>query len=280
MKLKDLMFGAALACLAGGLMAPTANAAVTGAEVLKGIQYDQTGPGVLTPRPSGPAFFAAEVFDDNLTEFDGGMMTFPGPASPISMVPDGFGDVFTTENAATGAALDVKYPTGTYVLMATNSSTSASYSASLPYYTDLPPAGAPPELAPGSFTSLQNVKPHNALTLDFNSFTPDARDTSSNTVVEIFDPFDNLVFDQLLPASATNTVVPANTLPHSGSYVLILSFDNSIEGNAAGVPLVTLGVQNTFVAFSAAPEPGSWALTILGAGLAGATLRRRRTALS
>ena len=67
MKLKDLMFGAALACLAGGLMAPTANAAVTGAEVLKGIQYDQTGPGVLTPRPSGPAFFAAEVFDDNLT---------------------------------------------------------------------------------------------------------------------------------------------------------------------------------------------------------------------
>jgi hypothetical protein len=278
MKLEDLMFGAALACLAGGLAAPAANAAVTGAAVVKGVQYDQIGPSVLTPRPSGPAFFEGELFDNNPADFDGGVMTFPGPSSPMSMIPDGFGDVFTTENGASGPALDAVFPTGTYTLKATNSSTLASFSTSLPYYTDLPPSGAPPELAAGSFSSLQNLDPHQALTLDFNTFTPDVRDTSSATSLNIFDAAGDLVFAQVLPASATDAVLPANTL-HGGSYVLIFSFSNLIEGNAGGIPLDTLGVQNTFVAFTAVPEPRSWGLTILGASLAGAMLRRRRAAL-
>jgi hypothetical protein len=280
MKLKDLMVGAALACLAGGLMAPAANAAATGAEVLKGIQYDQTGPSVLTPRlASGPAFFAAEVFASNPTDFDTGMMTFPGPASPITMIPDGAGGVFTTEGAS-NAALDAKYPTGTYTLTATNSSTSATFSASLPYYTDLPPSGAPPQLSAGTFTALQNLNPHQSLTLNFNSFTPDARDTTSETAFQIFDPLDNSIVLQNLPSSATSVFLPANTLAPGSSYVLVLSFANVIEGFGSGVPLDTLGVQNTFVSFStsAVPEPRSWALMILGAGLAGAMLRRKRTA--
>jgi len=102
------------------------------------------------------------------------------------------------------------------------------------------------------------------------------------------------VFDWATPSFANNSFTLVNGVVTNSNFVAVagnaqlwlngssfnyLSLDddaNSFIGNTDG----PAGVTYTVSQVSAAPEPATWAMLILGFGLAGATLRRRRTAVS
>ncbi|MEO8813371.1 MAG: PEPxxWA-CTERM sorting domain-containing protein [Caulobacteraceae bacterium] len=277
--------------LAGTLLgAPiAANAQAVGADVGKNLEYQQTGPTTVIPYNGGTnAFIFARSFFANPGDFDGGSMSFPGPASPQayngSESGGGFNDVGYFSPYMTQAALDTAFPTGiTYALTATNSVSHASQTINVPYLADYYTADIP-ALTAASFTALQGANPNAGLTLSFNSFTPAANAGFGQGFFSIYDYTTGMgVFAASgFSPSTTSVSFGPHTLTAGDSYTYELIFDDGVTGidPASGLAYTARSDQRTFGLFSAGPagvpEPAAWALMLAGFGLAGAGLRRSR----
>ena len=277
----------AVTLMLAGWSAQGARAQIVSAEVAQGLEYQQTSGGVAAYNGGVNASFTAITFAPS-GAFDGGSVSFPGPASPQSFNISGLLDCCGNYGVGYGtgylapAVLNANYPTGiTYTLTATNSGTLASESVQIPFLNPLYPSVIP-ELTAASFNALQNLNPSAAITIDFNSspVNPDA--TFGQVFFTITDVTTNttVVNDAGLPSSTTSVTVGAGTFAAGDSYGFELIFDNGVQGAYGDVATTARSGLRTFGLFTVAvPEPSTWAMMLLGfAGLGAAGHRRAQRA--
>ena len=141
-------------------------------------------------------------------------------------------------------------------------------------------AGAPPASLSGVGTAVA----YNTLT-----FTADVAGTYNFLMTSVtagYDPFLALYLGSFNPGAALTNVLVANDdlgdFQHSGftralttgqTYVAVLTGFNNTDFGAYNLTISGLGAIAAGV-----PEPAAWALMIIGLGLGGALLRRRRAA--
>jgi hypothetical protein len=269
-------------------------AAIDNIDVARSLRYRQTSGTTFIPTNGGSnAFFYARAFFDNPSEFDGGFVTRTGSAAVnnfnISGLLDCCGNFGLGYQSAfvTPATMNALFPVGeTYTVTATNSTTMTQQSVSVDFVQDVFDA-AFPLLDTASFNALQNIAVANALSLSFNSFQGNANAEHSQAFFVLRDVTANSVVLNLagLNASQTTANIAANTFVAGHDYSYEIIFDNFVRENVGGVAAVTRSDRRTIGFFSVAqsavvPEPGTWALMIVGFGAAGAALRRRRSALA
>jgi PEP-CTERM motif len=243
-------------------------------------------PSTVVPYNGGVnAFLFGRVFYPNIDSFDGGVMTFPGPASPQAFNISGFLDCCGDNGRGyqtgymTPADLNTNYPSIiTYTLTATNSMTSASESVNISYQdvftSDIP------QLTAASFSALQGANPNVGMTVDFNSFTPNAGADFGQGFFTIYDSTtDTVAFSDsgFMPTTTAISFGPG-TLAAGNQYEYELIFDDGINSSYNGIATTARSDQRTLGFFSAAvPEPSTWAMLLAGfAGLGFAGYRRGR----
>jgi hypothetical protein len=273
-----------------GWSAPGAHAQIVSADVGQNLEYQQTSGGVAPFNGGVNGFFFAREFAPP-SAFDGGSVSFPGPASPQSFNISGFLDCCGNYGLGyqTGyiapADMNTNYPTGiTYTITATNSVTLASESVQIPFLNPLY-ASVTPELTTASFNALQNLNPAAAITINFNSSPVNPLATFGQDFFTITDLTTDMtvVNDAGLPSTTTSVTVGAGTFTAGDSYAFELIFDNGVQGQYGDVAttarsdLRTLGY---FTVPTGVPELSTWAMLLIGlAGLGVAEhLRANRAA--
>jgi hypothetical protein len=265
----------------------------------KNLQLTQTDAAGDMANPTD--YFAARAFYQDTADFDSATLTWPGPASPVSMnnVPGTYqflnGQtaagyyIAQSPSYATQSALDTAYPMGSYEYDLFNSGNpSLNASSTIDYSTDLYPANQP-TLTAASFNSLQGLDTTQAATVSFGAIedNPDLDSTSDSDYVflDVYTAgFGSDVYSTFSasPDGLTSLLIPANTLAPGTSYSLLLDFDNRISGfDGNGVNQFQLFDVKTEVDFTTAaavvtPEPAGFALAGLGL-LALAFIRYRHT---
>ena len=216
MKSSVLYFSA----IASSLLAyAPARADIVSADVGDNLEYQQTAPSTVSPANGGTnGFFFARAFF-NPGDFDGGNVSFSGPASPQTFNASGlldccghFGMAYQT-SYITPAFQSTNFPTGiTYTITATNSVTSASQSVNILFAQDLY-STVTPALTASSFSALQNLNPNAAMTIGFNNFAANANAGFAQTFFTIYDLTANttVVNDAGLDPSTTSVSVAAGT---------------------------------------------------------------------
>jgi hypothetical protein len=248
---------------------------ITGVDIFKNILYTQSS----GASPTTPSLYFAdlELRSQTLGDFTDVSVTYPGPASPTSL-PEvsptffSYGPPFGTQ-----AAMDAAIPFGAYDFAATNSGTSFSQTATLNYSTDAF-TSAIPALSAASFSALNGLNPTTALTVGFNSFTPNAAASEGFTFFSIFNGSGTFFSDGFLAPNSTSLILPAGTLAANTTYLFELDFSDRINGTDPAISVPTLvgsdvrtdGTFTTGPAFSQAPEPsalllGGSALLVLAA---------------
>lgn len=236
-------------------------------DIFKNISYTQSSGAAPT---SATGFFAnVELTSANPNDFNNVSVTYPGPGSPLSLPqisPTFFG---SGPGFATQAAMNAAIPFGAYHYTATN--TGVSVAATLNYTTDAF-TSAVPALSSATFSALQGLNPNMALTVGFNSFTPNAAASQGLTFFTIFNSSGTVFSDGFLAPGTTSLVLPGGTLAANTTYSFELDFSDRINGtDPNGIPTLvgsdvrTDGTFTTGAAVVATPEPG--ALLLVGGGL-------------
>ena len=225
-----------------------------------------------------------EVFMQSASDFNGGTMTYLGPASspgpylPMTLVPlTGDPLILAPTNLPSGfptlAALNAAFPFGTYKVDLTNSVTSASESVTLSYPQNyFPTPTIPPHLTSASYASLQGLNASSAVDLQFNSVAPNTAATEWGTTLIIFGPAGSNVFETELPSAATDFVLPANKLAAGATYTLSLQFvegydaANPVNGAVSTPLFFNLGAYATFTT-AAGPTPPQTLINVPGGSI-------------
>ena len=245
-------------------------------DIFKNISYTQSS-GAAPTSPTG--FFAdVELTSVNPGDFNNVSVTYPGPGSPLSL-PQVSPTFFSSgPGFATQAAMNAAIPFGAYQYTATN--TGVSMTATLNYTTDAF-TSAVPALSSATFSALQGLNPSTALTVGFNSFTPNAAASEGFTFFSIFNSSGTVFTDGFLAPGTTSLVLPAGTLAADTTYTFELDFSDRINGaDANGIPTLvgsdvrTDGTFTTGSAVVATPEPGT--LLLVGGGLLALGVMRKR----
>jgi PEP-CTERM motif len=256
-------------------------AAIQLVDIFKNISYTQSS-GAAPSTPTG--FFAdVELTSQNAGDFTNVIVTYPGPGSPLT-VPQVSPTFFKYgPGFATQAAMNAAIPFGAYKYTATN--TAVNQTATLNYTTDAF-TGAIPALNASSFNALHGLNPTTALTIGFNSFTPNAAASQGFTFFTIFGSSGTVFSGGFLGPSATSVLLPANTLAPNTNYSFELDFSDRINGSDPSTGVFTLvgsdvrtdGTFTTGPSATVTPEPGT--LLLAGCGvMAVAILRKRRNGL-
>jgi hypothetical protein len=288
MRISTVTFGAILATVA---ITP-AHAALTSVDIGKSLEYQQTGNGgVGVGTAAYGTFFSARAFEQSAGDFDGGTLTYPGPASPVALTPsiDPSGPIvgYQTPYLADQATLDAAFPFGIYGFHATNSGTAASQDASLAYTADTYTASVA-EVA--NFAGLHALKPGVVNDLQLVAgFGPGAGSVGGRTFVTLYDYTSNgFVYGSgVTPASSTDFFISANTLTAGHQYgfeVIFSDFVNGFDpiGGIRTFQFFDVRTRGLFTldAAAAIPEPAAWTLLIAGFGLTGVMARRRRISVT
>jgi len=271
--LRALGLGAlSLACVLGA--AGAASAAVQEIDIGVNPTFQQTGGATLV---ATGGFFSARAFLDSASDFDGGVLTFPGAGSPVALTPGADNTLAFGDSAATMAALNAAYPFGTYAFHLTNSATSASQDASLTYSTTADSLSTP-ALTATSFDALQGMHADSGFTFDFNAFQQNPDATESFLFLNVLDTAGNVLFSANPDVTSTSVFLPGGVLAAGQSYNFDLIFDSRIVGADGDVGTEIFFDTHTGGAFTTAaavPEPATWAMMLLGFAGLGAALRRR-----
>jgi hypothetical protein len=264
-------------------IAPRMNAAaISVLDIFKNNVYTQTS-GAAPTTPVG--FFAdVELQSAGAGDFNSVVVTYPGPASPTN-VPQATPTFFSYgPSFATAAAMNAAIPFGTYNYLATNTSPVVSQAGQLIYSTDAF-TSAIPALSATTFGALNGLNVVNALTVSFNSFTPNASASQGFTFFSIFDGTGNVVFsDGFLDPSTTSLLLPAGILLANGNYSFELDFSDRINGldpsssafTTIGSDVRTDGTFTTGPSLSTVPEPTT--LVLVGCGLFAVVCYKKRGA--
>ncbi len=177
-----------------------------------------------------PAGFSAE----------GAQFTAPGKTAQ-ALTPAFGGLFFFNGGAIDPASLDAAFPAGTYSASVTETGGGVrNLSGALP-------ASAPPVPRVSNFAAAQSVDPTQPFALQWNAFTGagasdylsiEISEVDGDTVYMAPDPCENIV----LPVSATQVVIPANTLVAGRSYEGRLGFFRLTQGTPQGNPPITLNL--------------------------------------
>jgi hypothetical protein len=266
-----------LVSAASGAVAPAQAQQLADAFTFKNVTYAQGGLDGSVISSTG-AFFNAGVDLQNPGDFDGVTLTYPGSGGPQALPQTGPKSFGIGPSFASQAAMDAAYPFGDYVLTASNSTTMATDTETLHYTADAY-AGNVPALTASSYDALQGVKTSlGMLTLDFNAQDASPLATSTFNFFTIFNSPINCGF--LSPATTSCTIDPQELKP-GHTYTYELDFSNRIESSPNGVlDGVNFDVRTDGTFTTAVPEPGVWALMLLGFGGLGAAMRARRGALA
>ena len=282
MKGASIRAALAVAAAVGIFAATPASAQLQAVDIFKNTTYDQTS--AAAPTTAAGYFFDVGATMTNPGDFTSASLTYPGPASPLSLgltspTQFGYGSPFVDQ-----ATFNASYPLGFYTVTVSNGGSNVSETmndASDAYTVDVP------ALTAATFTALQGLNAGHGLTIQFNSFTPDGATTpgASAAFFSIFDSAFNTVFTSGgLDPSTTSIYLPAGTLKADTTYSWELDFSDRIVGaDPNGLPIFTTQGfdMRTDGSFSTAvPEPATWAMLMLGLFGSGAALRRRRVALA
>ena len=272
----------ALAATALGLAVIPAKADIQSALIGKTIENTQTGPSTVN---QAFTFFFSGAYLFNATDYDTGMLTYPGPGSPQTLTPGvlaGGPNLGFQTFGIPLSTLNSDYPFGTYTIQATNTSTSAVSSAVGINYNADGYTSDIPMLTAASFNLFAGgFNPFVSNTINFNSFTPGPGSNQAFLFFYIF-PLTPGFAAPFLPPSTTSVTIPAGTLLPGTSYIWDVDFDSRIQStdiNGSGIPTQQLFDVRTFGTFTTltTPEPASLALLAPVTAFFLLTLKRRRS---
>jgi len=286
--IKSIRFGLAVAVLASASIASaSAHAQVTFADLGKNLEYTQTSAAGAVAAVNGGdnAFFFGRVFYAS-GAFDGGSLSYNSTTLPFNgFAYDCCGS--TGGQYQTGymskADMDAMFPTSTVYTLTATDSTSANpdnaVNVLLPddLYADI----STPTFNASSFTALNSLTAGQGVTIDTGVFTPDAGAGGQN-FLSIFDlTGGSTVYSDFGDNTRSAWAVGSGIFQSGHQYEAQLIFDSFVSGADNGVPTTGRNDLRTDLFFTVGaptPEPGVWALMILGLGLTGAMLRRRQAA--
>ncbi len=269
-----LLMGLMLSGAAG-----TADAGLTGVDIGINPTFEQTG---STTVAATGGFFAARAFLGSASDFDGGMLSYPGAGSPAPLTPQPGPLLAYSVGDASLADLNTAFPFGSYVFNVTNSVTLASQTATIDYSAVATPLSVP-ELTSASYDGLQGLNAASGFTFDFNSFAQNPSGNLAYVFLNVFDAGGTDVFSQgFLDPATTSIFMPGGTLAAGQSYTFDLVFDDRITGSDGTTPNTIFFDDHTDGSFTTAavPEPATWAVLALGMAGLGAALRRRAPRLA
>lgn len=159
-------------------------------------------------------------------DYSAASANYPGPGSPQTLgliAPTTFD--FGSPAFTSFSNLQAAYPFGTYTVTAVgnqiSSTSSVSYQAN--YFTSTVPFVT-------NYSSLNGFNPANDFTVDYNSFTPDARVTTGFTFLTIWNANTHQVVfqDNFQSSSSTTALIAANTLSPNTNYTFELDFSDRL----------------------------------------------------
>ncbi len=223
-----------------------------------------------TQTAAGTAFQGYSYEMDDITAgstaLNSATVTYPGAGSPATLTQSPTDPTFFNEYFgpyASLANLHSALPFGNYTTTVTNGTTTlnATINYAADYFEPTVPA-----LSAASFGAVQDWNPNQALTINFNAFTPNATTTGEvGTYVTIFGP-NSTPFSTFVAPNVTSVTIPADTLAGGTNYSLQISQGGRVvvPQNAQGIT-TEFGFNNdTTIDFTTVPEPAELAL----AGLA------------
>jgi hypothetical protein len=269
----------AIAFCVSGMLAvqtPAARADITFLDQFGNISYEQVGNG--NDLTLNGTFFSADL-NQTTNAYTSASFT-----TPLGVVQGLTQDSPTDWHYQTALfpslpAMEAVYTFGTYTYQGTNSTTTDT--ATLNYLADDYPQSNP-YLTGTDYSSLQGVNATLPFTVHFSPYVTGTTATDSFIFFTVFDDTTNtqVVNAGFLSPTTTSYTIAANTLTPGNSYTYELDYSNRdiVTGTGADfAPELGFDVRSdgTFTA-AAVPEPGY--LVLLGVGMAGLLVLRRRKA--
>lgn len=273
---RSQVYAGALVAVFASAAAASAQAGITEVDIGINPTFEQTGPSTIT---STGGFFSARAFVQSASDFDGGVISGPGPVLPQPLTAQPGPTLAYSVGVPTTGALNSDFPVGTYTFDLTNSITLDHQTASIDYSAAADSLSTP-GLTASSFTALQGLNAAAGFTFDLDPFVTNPLANFGLLFFDISDSGGNTVFsaDGLDP-STTSIFMAGGTLIAGQSYTFDINFDERIQGTDGATPTEIFFDTHTDGGFTAAaggvPEPASWALMIAGFGGIGLALRRR-----
>jgi hypothetical protein len=262
----------------------TAQASVLFYDVFTNDLYSQ----VSNAQPStATGFFAtASLSFSNAGDVGNVQVVTGGSTSPLTLTSAPGNNFNYAASFASQAEMDAAFPLGNPYTFQISGGTLGTQSASL----NTPGTALNsviPFLTGSSYSQLQGLNAASPDTMGVNGFAPVAGTTESFSFFTITRQADNaVVFQQSFLSPATTSIfLAANTLAAGTAYNIDLDYSSRITTANAG-----FGTGNSLIGFeqrteigfvtgSAAPEPSSFILALMGIGMASIVLvfQRRRS---
>lgn len=236
----------------------------------RNLSFTQTDNTTLAAQ--GAFFSASAVVSAQATAaYDSGTMTIGDPVTGTSYAlgsTDGghsFG--LQTPTLPSQAAMDAQFPlASTYTFVLTNGTDSASASMDVGANTY---AAAPPMLTGNSFAALQGMDSSQPLSLGFSPF--DAVPGADSEFI-FFSLYDYTTSSWLYPLgfaprTTAGLTLAAGLLAPGHDYAFELNYDVRVNLPGSGAdfaPQIGFDLRTNGLFSTAVPEPGTWALWLLG----------------
>jgi len=245
-------------------------AAIEDYDIFKTLEYQQTSSSA--PIAASKAFLNFELDVDNPGELGSVVVSYGGPASPVSLTASGTSFLYQS-GYVTPAQLDSDFPNGIDYTFTTSGGTlgagSRTYSLSAtPSYPGVP------ALTGNSYNAIQSITTLDPVTLTENGFpTPSGvQFTDGYQVLTITKDSDGSVafLDGLISPTTTSFVIPSGSLEPSTTYHLELEYFTRIATFDDGFFIASSQrtyVEKTEIGFTTTaagvPEPVTTALLAL-----------------
>ena len=222
------------------------------------------------------AFFSTSAVADGSIPFSDASVSYPGPASPLSLTTsDGTNFGFQSYAYASKAAMDADFPQGDYVFTlqpvdTTQPPSTATLTLAADHYA---PSGAP-YLTGNSYSALQGMNAAQPITLSVSAFQTDNAAVASFVFLTVYDYTSSqwAYISPAMNASTTSLMLPANTLMAGHNYGYELDYSTRITPDSSGGDFASqigyeMRTNGQFATAAAVPEPAVWLMLACGMGL-------------